>query len=100
VCGAGAIVTLDDAGAIASARIALCGVGPTPVRAVAVEEALAGERATDEAIAGAAEGAARDLDPPSDPHGSAAFRRHLAVVMTRRSVQRAAARAAEGAVHA
>jgi aerobic carbon-monoxide dehydrogenase medium subunit len=100
VCGAGAVVTLDDAGAVSSARIALCGVGDRPVRATAVEEVLIGERPTEAAIAGAADRAARDLRPPSDPHGSAAFRRHLAVVMTRRSVQRAAERAQEGAVHA
>jgi len=100
VCGAGAVVTLDDGGAIASARVALCGVGATPVRASAVEEALAGAEPTDEAIARAADRAARDLDPPSDPHGSADFRRHLAVVMTRRSVQRAAERAREGAPNA
>jgi len=100
VCGAGAVVTLDDAGAIASARVALCGVGATPVRATAVEEALAGAQPTDDAIGAAAERAARDLDPPSDPHGSASFRRHLAVVMTRRSVQRAAERAREGAANA
>jgi carbon-monoxide dehydrogenase medium subunit len=100
VCGAGAVVTLDDGGAIASARVALCGVGPTPMRAGAVEEALAGAQPTDDAIGAAAERAARDLDPPSDPHGSAAFRRHLAVVMTRRSVQRAAERAREGAADA
>jgi aerobic carbon-monoxide dehydrogenase medium subunit len=100
VCGAGAIVTLDDAGAIASARVALCGVGDRPVRARAVEDALAGAEPAADAIAAAAERAARDLHPPSDPHGSAAFRRHLAVVMTRRSVQRAAERAQEGAVHA
>jgi carbon-monoxide dehydrogenase medium subunit len=100
VCGAGAVLTLDDAGAIASARVALCGVGPTPVRATDVEEALAGGRPTEEAITGAAERAARDLDPPSDPHGSAAYRRHLAVVMTRRSLRRAAERAREGAVDA
>jgi carbon-monoxide dehydrogenase medium subunit len=72
-------------------------VGDRPVRASAVEEALRGADATDEAIAGAAERAARDLDPPSDPHGSAAYRRHLAVVVTRRSVLRAARRAREGA---
>jgi carbon-monoxide dehydrogenase medium subunit len=100
VCGAGAVVTLDEGGAIASARVALCGVGATPVRASAVEEALAGAEPTDEAIARAADRAARDLDPPSDPHGSADFRRHLAVVMTRRSVQRAAERAREGAPNA
>jgi carbon-monoxide dehydrogenase medium subunit len=100
VCGAGAVVTLDEAGAIASARIALCGVGDRPLRASSVEEALRGAQPTDDAIADVAERAARDLDPRSDVHGSAAFRRHLAVVMTRRSVLRAAERAQEGAVHA
>ena len=97
ICGAGAVVTLDDDGTIAGARVALCGVGATPVRATAVEEALAGAEPTDDAIARAADDAVRDLDPPSDPHGSADFRRHLAVVMTRRSVERAAERAREGA---
>jgi aerobic carbon-monoxide dehydrogenase medium subunit len=100
VCGAGAVVTLDEVGVIASARIALCGVGPTPVRATAVEQALGGAQPTENAIGASAERAAHDLDPPSDAHGSAAFRRHLAVVLTRRSVQRAAQRAQEGAVHA
>jgi carbon-monoxide dehydrogenase medium subunit len=100
VCGAGAVVTLDEGGAIASARVALCGVGATPVRATAVEEALTGAEPTDDAISRAADRAARDLDPPGDPHGSADFRRHLAVVMTRRSVQRAAERAREGAPNA
>jgi aerobic carbon-monoxide dehydrogenase medium subunit len=100
VCGAGAVVTLDDAGAISSVRIALCGVGATPVRATAAEEALAGAQPSEDAIGAAAERAGRDLDPVSDPHGSAAYRRHLAVVMTRRSVRRAAQRAQEGALHA
>ena len=100
ICGAGAVVTLDDDGTIAGARVALCGVGATPVRATAVEEALAGAEPIDDAIARAADDAARDLDPPSDPHGSADFRRHLAVVMTRRSVGRAAERAREGAPNA
>ena len=59
VCGAGAIVALDDAGAIASARIALCGVGDRPVRADAVEESLRSGEATDDAIAAAAERAAQ-----------------------------------------
>jgi carbon-monoxide dehydrogenase medium subunit len=100
VCGAGAVVALGEGGVIASARIALCGVGDRPVRATAVEEVLTGERPTEDAITAAADRAGRDLRPPSDPHGSAAYRRHLAVVMTRRSVQRAAQRAQEGAVHA
>ena len=61
---------------------------------------LTGAEPTDDAISRAADRAARDLDPPGDPHGSADFRRHLAVVMTRRSVQRAAERAREGAPNA
>ena len=100
VCGAGAVVTLGDDGTVARARIALCGVGDTPVRATAVEEALAGADPTEDAIAAAADRAAHDLDPPSDPHGSAGYRRHLAVVMTRRAVSEAAARAREGAPNA
>jgi len=100
VCGVGAVVTLGDDGTVARARIALCGVGDTPVRATAVEEALAGADPTEDAIAAAADSAARDLDPPSDPHGSAGYRRHLAVVMTRRAVSEAAARAREGAPNA
>jgi len=100
VCGVGAVVTLGDDGTVARARIALCGVGDTPVRATAVEEALAGADPTKDAIAAAADSAARDLDPPSDPHGSAGYRRHLAVVMTRRAVSEAAARAREGAPNA
>jgi carbon-monoxide dehydrogenase medium subunit len=89
VCGAGAVVTLDDAGRIASARIALCGVGDRPVRATAAEEALRGAEPTAEAVASAAASAGRDLEPPGDPHGSPEYRRHLAVVVTRRCVQRA-----------
>ncbi len=100
VCGAGAVVTLGDGGTIAQARVALSGVGATPVRATAVEEARAGAEPTEDAIAAAADRAARDLDPPSDPHGSADYRRHLAVVMTRRAVQEAADRAREGAPNA
>jgi aerobic carbon-monoxide dehydrogenase medium subunit len=100
VCGAGAVVTLAGDGTIARARVALCGVGDTPVRATAVEEALAGAEPTADAIAAAADRAARDLDPPSDPHGSADYRRHLAVVMTRRAVSEAAGHAREGAANA
>jgi aerobic carbon-monoxide dehydrogenase medium subunit len=100
VCGAGAVVTLGADGMIAQARVALCGVGDTPLRATAVEEALAGADATQDAIAAAADRVAPDLDPPSDPHGSADYRRHLAVVMTRRAVAEAAERAREGAPNA
>jgi carbon-monoxide dehydrogenase medium subunit len=69
-----------------SARIALAGVGPAPVRAEAAERAFWGGNAA-EAAAHAADG----LDPPSDSAGSADYRRHLARVLTLRALEEASA---------
>src|SRR5262249_32315069 len=60
------------------ARIALCGVGPTPVRARAAEDALVGQAPTTAVLDEAADRAAAATSPPSDVHGSAEFRRKLA----------------------
>jgi len=76
--GVAALVTLDEAGQCARARIALCGVGPTPVRARAAEDALVGQAPTTAALDEAADRAAAATSPPSDVHGSAEFRRKLA----------------------
>ncbi|MGH2697595.1 MAG: FAD binding domain-containing protein [Actinomycetota bacterium] len=71
-------------GSIAEVRLALAGAGPAPVRAARAESLLVGERATAEALAAAAHAAAEDVDPPSDPHCSADYRRHLVEVLSRR----------------
>ncbi len=84
-----AIVDRAD-GAIGSARIALVNMGPTPLRASAVESALAG--AGPDAVAAAAERAADGTEPPSDTNASAEYRRHLARVLVRRAVEQALAR--------
>ena len=76
--GVAALVTLDEAGQCARARIALCGVGPTPIRARAAEDALVGQAPTTAALDEAADRAAAATSPPSDVHGSAEFRRKLA----------------------
>ena len=65
-----------------STRVGLTHMGPTPLRATAVEEALASGSSTGEA----AEHAAEDTDPVSDTQASADFRRHLARVLTRRAL--------------
>jgi carbon-monoxide dehydrogenase medium subunit len=73
-------------------RIALGCVGAIPVRATAVEEALSG--AVDEASARAAvKGLGATLDPPSDVHASADYRRSLAETSVVRSVLQANERA-------
>ncbi|MET0895391.1 MAG: xanthine dehydrogenase family protein subunit M [Acidimicrobiia bacterium] len=91
--GTAAVVRLAD-GKVAEARLAVMGVGGTPVRAHAAEAALMGASPGDEAFGAAAESAADGLDPASDLHGSAAYRTHLAKVVVRRALARAAAGAA------
>jgi carbon-monoxide dehydrogenase medium subunit len=68
------------------ARVALTNMGPTPIRAGGVEEAVAGG---DDA-ATAAERAAEGTSPPSDTNGSAEYRAHLARVLVRRALGEAA----------
>jgi aerobic carbon-monoxide dehydrogenase medium subunit len=70
------------------ARVALASMGPTPVRARAVEAALesgAGGNLAD-VIAAAAELAVEGTAPRSDLNGSTDYRRHLATVLTRRAL--------------
>ena len=89
IVAVGATVRVD-AGSIAEARIGLTNMGATPLRATAVEQALVGRRATDEAVREACAAAAEGTNPPSDLNGSAEYRRHLATVLTRRAVLAAA----------
>jgi carbon-monoxide dehydrogenase medium subunit len=89
--GVAAVVRRDGAG-VGSASVALVNMGPTPVRAAAVEAALAGGPATAEAAARAAEGAAEGTSPPSDASASADYRRHLARVLTKRALEQALTR--------
>jgi carbon-monoxide dehydrogenase medium subunit len=73
-------------------RIALGCVGAVPVRASAVESALAAD--VDEAsVRAAVEGLGATLDPPSDVHASADYRRSLAETSTVRAVLQANERA-------
>ncbi len=64
-------------------RIALASMGPTPVRATAAEEALAGGASPAAAAALAADGTA----PGEDMHADREYRRHLARVLTRRALE-------------
>jgi carbon-monoxide dehydrogenase medium subunit len=79
-----------DGGTISEARVGLTNMGSTPLRARAVEQALVGQPATDEAVRRAAASAAEGTNPPSDLNGDADYRRHLATVLTRRAVLAAA----------
>jgi carbon-monoxide dehydrogenase medium subunit len=79
-----------EGGTIAVAAVGLTNMGSTPLRARAVEQALVGQPATEDAVRRAAEAAAEGTSPPSDLNGDADYRRHLATVLTRRAVLAAA----------
>ena len=79
-----------DGQTIAEAKVGLTNMGSTPIRARAVEAALAGQPATEDAIRQAAVKATEGTNPPSDLNGDADYRRHLATVLTRRAVVAAA----------
>jgi CO/xanthine dehydrogenase FAD-binding subunit len=91
--GIAALVTLDDAGRVTRARLALCGAGPTPIRAREAERVLAGERPDARTLDEAAEQIAAATDPPSDIHASAAFRKKLARHVGRQAIELAIRRA-------
>jgi carbon-monoxide dehydrogenase medium subunit len=81
---------------ICDARITLMGVADRPVRAGVAEAALVGQSLDDDTMVAAAHEATRALEPASDMHGSAEFRRHLAGVAVRRALTTAAGRARGG----
>jgi carbon-monoxide dehydrogenase medium subunit len=74
-------------------RIALGCVAAAPVRATSMEERLASGDLSEESVRAAAEGLGASLDPPSDVHASAEYRRHLAEVAAVRAVLQAGERA-------
>jgi carbon-monoxide dehydrogenase medium subunit len=82
-----------DAGAIADAGIALSAVGITTIHLTRAEELLRGERPSEGLFAAAAEIASEDCSPSADGRGPIDYKRHLAGVLARRALSRAAARA-------
>jgi CO/xanthine dehydrogenase FAD-binding subunit len=94
--GVAASVTVDDGGVCTAAAVALTGVGPTPLAARDAARALVGVKPTPAAIEDVGRRVAAPLTPDSDLHASSDYRKHLAAVLTRRALTRAAARIAEG----
>jgi carbon-monoxide dehydrogenase medium subunit len=92
--GVAALVKLGPEGACEEARLVFLSVGDRPVEARQASLLLKGQMPTAEAIEAAAEKAAfADIDPGSDIHATAEFRRHLARVLSRRALQEAFRRA-------
>jgi carbon-monoxide dehydrogenase medium subunit len=96
LAGAAAMVVLDAEGTVRQVSLALCGVGPGPVRAHGAEALLVGRTAGQEAWQKAAEAVREEVDPDEDVHATRAYRRHVAGVVAQRALSRAAQRARKG----
>lgn len=95
VVGAAVQLTLDDAGVVRSARVALGAVAPTVLEAPEVVDALVGTRLEETALERAASAASAAARPIDDRRGTVAYRTKVVGVLTRRAARIAYQRAQE-----
>jgi aerobic carbon-monoxide dehydrogenase medium subunit len=93
IVSAAALLEEDSAGKITRASLTLGGIAPAPVRVRDVEKMLTGPRASAELFREAGE-ACRRLEVMEDVHVTAAYRRQLAAVLSRRALEKAHERVA------
>jgi aerobic carbon-monoxide dehydrogenase medium subunit len=92
VAAASAALWIEDS-RIADAGVALSAVGPTTVHLSRADELLRGQAPSEELFEQAGEIASEDCAPLPDGRGPVDYKRHLAGVLTKRALRRAAARA-------
>ncbi len=80
-------LVLDKAGRCDDVRIGLGSVAPIPMRAMAAEDLLRGQKLTPEIVAEASLAAAAATDPSSNAQGSAEYRREMTGVWVRRLLE-------------
>jgi len=76
-------------------RLAACGVGPCPIRLNDAEKQIFDDGLTEESIQSAARAAALEVDPETDLHATADYRRRLTAVLTRQALLKVKERAQE-----
>ncbi|MCX7312614.1 MAG: xanthine dehydrogenase family protein subunit M [Hyphomicrobiales bacterium] len=88
IVSAAALLQIDG-GRITRASLTIGGVAVAPVRATEVEQAIVGQAPTSELFAKVCE-SCRSFEAMADIHASAEYRQHLAVVLARRALEKAA----------
>ena len=91
--GVAVLLTLDTARQCTHVAVVLCGVGGVPHQVAAAPALLLGHTVDAARLRDVAQAAASEIEPESDLHASAEFRRHLSTVLIQRAVRQAAARA-------
>jgi CO/xanthine dehydrogenase FAD-binding subunit len=96
IVGAAAMVTLGARDECIDVRLTFCGVGETPIDASSAADALVGHQPTEAGIIDAAKSAQAMIDPGGSVHATADYQRHIAGVLTERTLQTAYQRARNG----
>ena len=92
--GVAALVTLDENGVCKQARLVYLNAGDGPVDAKDAASILKGQMPGDDVIESAADSASqKEINPFGNIHASADFQRHLARVLTRKTLKQAITRA-------
>jgi carbon-monoxide dehydrogenase medium subunit len=92
LAGVAAVVTIRN-GSFEGVRVALTGVGAVPVRVQPLEAAAVGQPATVATFRELGAQLAAEIDPSSDLHATADYRRRVVAVLVERALARAAERA-------
>lgn len=88
-----AVVVSKNGERVGTCRLAFTGVGPGPVRIPEAEAAVTGNHLTDRVLQDVRKTVEERLDPDSDVHASAEYRKHVAGVLAVRALRFAAERA-------
>ncbi|RFU69632.1 xanthine dehydrogenase family protein subunit M [Bacillus sp. V59.32b] len=86
-------LTLDDQDKISKVRLALGGVEAVPLLVEDINQIMIGEKLSESLLGKVADIVATSVDPESDLHASADYRRHLATVLAKRTLKSAYTRA-------
>jgi CO/xanthine dehydrogenase FAD-binding subunit len=97
LAGVAAIVSLDEEERCSDLRLALCGVGETPVDASGAAASLVGQRLTDKAIEAVAAEVQKLIAPSGNVHASRDYQRHIAGVLVSRAIRTAQQRTGHAA---
>lgn len=95
LAGACAVLAAGE-GKVTAARVAITGIASRPFRDLLAERSLVSAPLTGHGLDAAAAAVGAGVEPLSDQHASGPYRVHLARVMARRALERAARRSAAG----
>jgi carbon-monoxide dehydrogenase medium subunit len=89
LAGVAAAVALDGNGSVQRCALGLLGMGSTPVRATAAEQAIVGRSPSPADLGEVAQLAVGDLEPPDDIHATSSYRRRVGAHLVERALARA-----------